>query len=157
MTNRDDNNLIEPDTREIAAMMDRLGHADGQGLSAQAMDRIAKAAAGSPRLKLTETEVVVARHQFSRIMRPMRVAAAFLLTATVGIVTYSMIAPSRIVQPIGPTDSTETSFVEDTLALLDSGSSSEITNLLNEVDTLSASINTGDRTPTIDTTDQGTQ
>lgn len=89
-----DDHLIDAELRQITGLLDTLAARDAQGLSPQANDRIARAAAqqaraasqtGSPALRLTEFEAKVARHQMHRVTMPRRYAAAAMIAITCGL------------------------------------------------------------------------
>ncbi|CAN5847817.1 hypothetical protein BH11PLA1_BH11PLA1_14630 [soil metagenome] len=109
-----DTHLLEEDVRALSQRLDALALLDaaGSGLNAEARERIAARAAEASRrpafaavapdapapLRLVSMERRVASHQLRRVLAPVRVAAAVLLTATAGLLTYSAISTG----PSGP-------------------------------------------------------
>lgn len=89
-----DDHLVDSELRQITGLLDTLAARDAQGLSPQALDRIARAGAqqaraasqtGAPALRLTEFEAKVARHQMHRVNMPRRYAAAAMIAITCGL------------------------------------------------------------------------
>ncbi|MBL0869010.1 MAG: hypothetical protein IBJ18_00350 [Phycisphaerales bacterium] len=89
-----DDHLIDAELRQVNGLLETLAARDAQGLSPQALDRIARAGAqearassqgDSPALRLTEFEAKVARHQMHRVTMPRRYAAAAMIAITCGL------------------------------------------------------------------------
>lgn len=128
MNRFNDDHLVPADLADVNASLNALGRVDGQGLSSEAMGRMAEAAAvaatrtlvpAKPALSLRRDEAPIAIHQFRRVLGPIKIAAGVLLAVTAGLIILAGSRPGSDGTRLDPTQ--EVASMASTLALLDSG------------------------------------